>query len=154
VALMQISGTSPAYPGLYECAARASVMSPATIDSVPGDFPQVSPPPEFVQGMVDADHALEHLRQVAAAGWRAPADHPDLVPAAEAGKLADLLRLMAADPRSQHGGFAERMLESAKAAQGLEDALGQADAAARAPGLLAALERTCKACHAAYRDKP
>ena len=35
-----------------------------------------------------------------AAGWAVPADHPDLVPAAEAGRLADDLRLGAEDPRA------------------------------------------------------
>lgn len=49
------------------------------------NFPEVSRPDDVVAAMVVIDNAFEHLKAIEAAGWSVPKDHPDLVPAAEAG---------------------------------------------------------------------
>lgn len=155
VARMKVSGTAANYTGLYSCAANSSVLAISVIDAVPAEFPSVAKPSGFVQGMIDVDHAFEHLKQIEASGWTTPADHPDLVPVAEAGRLADLMRVLAQGDRarSKPADFAELMHENSRRAQALEDAL-----ASPAPDKVALsaqfklVAASCKDCHAKYRD--
>lgn len=155
VARMRVSGTAPAYKGLYACAAEASVMSAADLDAVKPDFPEVCKPEGMVDLMVRLDVAMEYMKEIEAAGWKPPANHPDLVPVAEAGKVADLLRVLHEDRSAvaQREGFAAKIDENHAPAQKLEDMLaaGSADAAA----LSAEFKRVsnaCKSCHTAHRD--
>lgn len=155
VARMKVSGTAPAYKGLYECAAEASVMSAAELDAVKADFPEVCKPEGMVDAMVRMDEAMEYLKAIEAAGWKVPRAHPDLVPVSEAGKVADLLRLMHEDRGevTKREGFAAKLDQSLAPAQKLEEMLasGSTDVAA----LSAEFKRVnsaCKSCHAAFRD--
>jgi hypothetical protein len=154
---MRVAGTAPSYRGLYACALGATVLDAGTIAAIPGEFPSVSPPTTFVSAMVEMDEIMEHLKAIERAGWRPPPDHPDLVPAAEAGRLADHLRLASAGDRAarEPAEFARMLAENAAHAQALEDALAEADRAADARALSALLARVnaaCRECHAAHRD--
>ena len=155
VGRMKVSGTAPGYGGLYACAARSVPEAEAAIDAVPAGFPEVTPPAGFVRAMVEADEALEHLKAIELAGWAAPADHPDLVPAAEAGRLADLLRLHVDGDRARAkpAAFAAMLASNALDAQRLEDALlaDPRDAAMLGPQL-ARIQAGCKECHVKWRD--
>jgi protein tyrosine phosphatase (PTP) superfamily phosphohydrolase (DUF442 family) len=155
VARMRVSGTAPGYRGLYACAARSVPESQAAIDAVPADFPEVTPPAGFVRAMVEADLALDHLKAIERAGWAAPADHPDLVPAAEAGRLADLLRLHVDGDRARAkpSGFGAMLAANAADAQRLEDMLvaDPRDAAMLGPQL-ARIAAGCRDCHVKWRD--
>jgi protein tyrosine phosphatase (PTP) superfamily phosphohydrolase (DUF442 family) len=152
---MKVSGTAPNYKGLYACAAGATVLAADVVDSVPADFPEVARPAGFVKGMVEIDHALEHLRLIEKAGWKVPEDHPDLVPAAEAGRLADLFRVLAEGERvkAEPPDFAAGMRENGARAQVLEDMLaaGETDAA-KLSEQLKLVAASCKDCHAKHRD--
>ncbi len=97
---MRVSGTSPRYRGLYRCAAQSTRIDAELIESVDPDLPEVDRPDDFVELMIGMDLALEHLQLVAEAGWIPPVSHPDLVPAAEAGRLADLLRFASEGDRA------------------------------------------------------
>ncbi|XVJ58830.1 MAG: cytochrome c [Tepidisphaera sp.] len=155
VARMKVSGTAPNYKGLYSCATTATVLSASTIDAVPGDFPAVDPPKGLVKAMVEIDEVFEHLKSIEKAAWKAPSDHPDLVPAAEAGRLADHYRLLVDDAytRRKPAEFKAFMERSRDEAQALEDLLG---AATPDPIKLAAQSKliaaSCKECHTKYRD--
>lgn len=155
VARMKVSGTAPNYAGLYACAAEASVVETSLIEAVSGDFPSTSKPSTFVQGMVEIDEVMEHLKLIEKAAWRVPADHPDLVPAAEAGRLADLYRALAVGEyaRSKPAEFLVLIEQGRAEAQHLEDLLVQSST--DGPSLAAAFKAvgaSCKTCHAAYRD--
>jgi hypothetical protein len=155
-ARMQVSGTSPRYRGLYLCTANATPVDARTLDAIDADFPEVSLPDDFVDAMVEMDRTLDHLRLVAAAGWTTPESHPDLVPAAEAGRLADLLRLTSEGDRSRSepdADFAAWLARDAVRVAGLEERL-LADAidVATLDAELAAVRSSCSACHAAHRD--
>lgn len=162
VARMKISGTAPGYTGLYECAANAVALEPEVVDSVTADFPEISRPTDFVQGMVELDEALEHLGEIEAAGWVSPADHPDLVPAAEAGHLVDVLRYLHEEQRAagEPPGFREGLRANEDLARRLEDLLAfrrtdsrPAGAEAAALSIQFSLVRTsCRDCHVRYRD--
>lgn len=152
---MKLAGTAPSYTGLYACAAGAAVLGADALDAVPADFPEVSRPTGLVRGMVEIDHALEHLKAIEKAGWKVPADHPDLVPVAEAGRLADLFRVLAEGDRvkAEPPDFAAGMFESGARAQTLEDMLaaGGADAG-RLSAQLKLVAASCKDCHVKHRD--
>ncbi len=167
VARMMVSGTAPNYTGLYACAMEAGAMSEQEVDAVPAEFVSVWKPTDFVAAMVEVDEVVEHLRAIERAGWKVPGDHPDLVPAAEAGRLVDLYRAMAADPATiKHPAEFAAWLEASRAeAQAMEDALagvgrGAGDIAAESAAELAGelsvrfkrLNASCKSCHAKYRD--
>ena len=155
VARMRVSGTAPTYTGLYRCAAEARPLDAATIDAVPSDFPSVWKPSSFVQAMVDMDVIMEHLTAIEKAGWKAPTDHPDLVPVAEAGRLVDLHRVLldGAYVKRKPEDFAALMRAGQDRAQALEDALaaGFTDQTLLG-GHFKALKASCKDCHVSYRD--
>ena len=159
VARMRVSGTSNAYQGLYACALAAEPLDEQTLDAVPADFPEVSVPTGMVAGMGEIDEIMEHLKAIEAAGWRTPADHPDLVPAAEAGRLADLFRVLgdSEDAADYDADFIARLTHDSTIATTLETMLREGRAEATdVPALLsdqlALIAASCTDCHAAYRD--
>lgn len=158
---MKVSGTSPSYKGLYACALGATVLSAAKIDAVPADFPSIAPTPTFVKAMVEIDEIDTHLKLIEKAGWITPKDHPDLVPAAEAGRMADLLRQLVSSDYTQRQppDFAIIMQRNSDEAKALEDMLASSARGTRDPATLAAksaqlklIVQSCKDCHVKYRD--
>lgn len=153
-AFLRAAGTAPSYTGLYACVAVARPAPPEVLDAAPADFPSIAIVSGMVRTMVAIDLAYDHLKTIRAAGWRVPTDHPDLVPVAEAGRLADLLRVFLDDPdaKGQSTEFLEMLRASAAAATTLErELLGNA----QADVLNAAFTRvadSCRNCHAVYRD--
>jgi hypothetical protein len=156
VARMKVSGTAPNYTGLYACAANAREVSLAALEEIPADFPSVWAPTGTVQAMVEIDAAFEHLKLIQAAGWTTPPDHPDLVPVAEAGRLADLHRtLLDAQPGEEPptAEYLAFMREGQGFAQRLEDLLLAEDREnAVLDEQMTLILNSCKECHAAYRN--
>ncbi|MFM9958896.1 MAG: cytochrome c [Phycisphaerales bacterium] len=155
VTLMKRAGTSPSYSGLYRCVQETRPASIAALDAAPADFPSVRRPAGLVAAMVEIDAAFENLGLIRKNNWRTPAEHPDLVPAAEAGRLADHLRtsVETAEATAFGADFIHLMRESSTRASELERGFV---AGARAEALDAAwgaVEASCKACHTAYRDR-
>jgi protein tyrosine phosphatase (PTP) superfamily phosphohydrolase (DUF442 family) len=162
VARMKVAGTAPSYPGLYRCAQDAVKVADVAISGARADFPEVSRPTGLVKCMVDIDLTWDNLKAVQKVGWTVPSDHPDLVPAAEAGRLADTLRLLRDDEavKAKPAEFQALMARNAEQAQSLEDLLAKFAAGARPSSedaerlnaIASQIAATCKACHAAYRD--
>jgi protein tyrosine phosphatase (PTP) superfamily phosphohydrolase (DUF442 family) len=153
------AGTSPSYPGLYRCVAVAQLAAGADLDAVGESFPEISGPTGLVQAMVDVDGAFDHLKAIEAAGWTVPKDQPDLVPAAEAGRLSDLLRVSSELERAkaQPEDFRSRLAAASKDASEIEQHLvrsGEAPDARAMSAKLKSLGQSCKDCHAKYRDDP
>lgn len=152
---MRVSGTAPNYTGLYRGTREATPISMEALDALDGDFPSVSTPNDFVGAMVETDEVFEHLKAIRKAGWRTPTDHPDLVPVAEAGRLADLFRHQ---HDSEYSGRKtddfRAMMESSRAnAQAIEHELaGAAPNAASMSAAFEAIGASCHDCHARYRD--
>lgn len=158
MARMKVSETAAGYKGLWACAADASPLDQATLDAAPGVFPEVSQPSDFVAAMVEIDVISEHLKEIRDAGWRVPPEHPDLVPASEAGKMVDLYRLMrerhSAGEPAEFGAFIDKGQE---AAQRLEDFFAasrpiNANSTPRLEEAWKALSKSCKDCHTKFRD--
>jgi len=169
--LMEIAGTAEGYKGLWSCTAKAAPLAAAVIDAARADFPEVTKPDSLVEAMVAVDAAFDNLKLAEKHGWKAPKDHPDLAPIADAGRLADLYRDMAGDAHVEalaegdRADFRRWLASGADAAARLERLIEAADAA-RARGeadplgaskgemkaLFDGLARDCKACHTRFRD--
>lgn len=155
VAMMKRAGTAPTYKGLYQCVATAVVADVSVVNAVPADFVAVAQVTNMVEAMVEADHTFEHLKAVKEHGWRVPPDHPDLVPVAEAGRLADALRVAAEDPAcaAESAEFSGLMLTASRNVEALEKLLesGTTEAAVLDAAFVV-VQKDCKSCHVTYRD--
>jgi len=152
---MRVSKTSPSYKGLYRCVELAQPVSERQLALASNAFPERWRTTGLVQGMVEIDHTFEHLKAVEKAGWKVPVDHPDLVPAAEAGRLADLLRDLAnaPDAAARPAEFVERMRDEAQKASLLEAGLVAGNVpAVELTERFRALAEGCTSCHRAFRD--
>ncbi len=165
-ARMKVSGTAAGYTGLWQCTAKAAPLTAAVIDAARADFPERTVPSSLVAAMVEIDEVHDRLKLAQKSGWRAPPDHPDLAPLADAGRLADLYRLLDDDaqlkdvPESQRATVREWLVREGLAAARLEGLLEAMDASVpdraalnlRADASLALLGASCKACHQQHRD--
>ena len=163
---MKVAGTAAGYTGLWSCTANAVPLAAAIIDAAPADFPERTTPTSLVAAMVEIDDVHDRLKRAQKAGWRAPKDHPDLAPLADAGRLADLYRLLDDDaqlagvPEAERAVVREWLVREGLAAARLEqliEAMGvpsnDRDAlTARADASLAMLGASCTTCHRAHRD--
>lgn len=149
--VLAAAGTSPSYPGLHACVREATPMSAeARAELAEVELHEVAPVTGTAGGMATIDHSWDVLATVRKAGWRVPEDHPDAVPAAEAGLVRDVLRsLIEFDVHDD--GYASLMTRAAREAGELEAALVANDAAA-AEVAYTALGTTCIGCHQGYRN--
>ena len=153
VAFMQQAGTAASYAGLYQCVAQASVASAAALSGASHEFPAVQKPHGLVAAMVEIDTAYRLLEKVRAAGWATPTDHPDLVPSAEAGRLADQLRFSGEETRSRGQDYAAKLSAAIERAAELEDGIVKGEERDQFESKWKLVAASCKDCHAAYRDK-
>ncbi len=151
---MDISEISPKYRGLIQCVQNSKPVDSATLASLSGEFPEVAQPETFVEAMVRMDEVIEHLKHLKTTQWKPSSEHPDLVPAAEAGRLANLLRVSAGGKRAQREGwdFTKGLMDNEDAASTLEELI----IASADPELINAqfqrVEQSCKKCHEQFRD--
>jgi protein tyrosine phosphatase (PTP) superfamily phosphohydrolase (DUF442 family) len=155
LAKMKISGTAPAYHGLFQVVRIARKIAPAELAAGNHAFPEIWKPSGLVQTMVHVDNTFDALKEIEKAGWKVPADHPDLVPAAQAGQLADLFRTaqsleaVKAHPPEMAQWLATASEEATSVEEGLvQGKLRNAELSAR----LKRVAKSCNDCHAKYRN--
>lgn len=152
---MKVSGTAPQYAGLYRCVAQASPMSQASLDAAAASPPERTRPRGMVAAMVAIDEALDRIRAIERAGWRAGSAPEGPLSAADAGLVADQLRILGQSPRVRARGeaFLALLDSNQRDAQALEDLLTQAKPDRQAlSGALARLSKSCTACHVRFRN--
>lgn len=158
-AFIKKAGTAPNYVGLYECVASAPVATKDELDAASNEFPKVKKAHGTTAAMVEVDLAWEHIGAIKAAGWKTPADSPDLVPAAEAGRLTDNLRICHDDQEYIRAGsglpkdYSDRMAAAMKKSSELEELIVKNAATTALDAAHKAVAGTCKECHSVYRDK-
>ena len=81
--VLKTAGTSENYQGLYQSAKSARKLDDAILDAVESDFPEIANLPPLAEAMVNLEHTQDRLKGIAAAGWNAPPNHPDIDPAHE-----------------------------------------------------------------------
>lgn len=152
---MKVSGTSPNYTGLFRCVNDARPASDDELKAASNAFPESYQTSGIVQAMVEIDELHDHMKQIEAAGWVAPPNHPDLVPVAEAGRLADLFRHSSADPTLEKKPCAltERLLAESRLVQELEDGLADGKLSkSELSERWSRIAKNCLECHAQFRD--
>ncbi len=157
VAFMKLAGTAPTYAGLYASIAEATPADPAALRAPisPGEFAPVRRPAGLTAAMVEVDAAFDHLGQIRSAAWKVPSDQPDLVPAAEAGRMADHFRTASEDAAARSHGdeFMRQLARAVVSASALEEALVRKDSAAQLEARWAPVAASCADCHKQYRDR-
>ncbi len=155
VGFMKTAGTAPGYTGLYWCVSTSAPLPKLIIDRASSEFPSIHRASGMVAAMVEVDLAYEHLGHISAAGWNVPADHPDLVPAAEAGRLTDNFRLSGQDSTAALLGtdYLQRLEKAIAGASALEEGIIRGDVAAELDRKFKVVQASCKDCHVIYRDK-
>jgi protein tyrosine phosphatase (PTP) superfamily phosphohydrolase (DUF442 family)/cytochrome c556 len=151
---MKVSGTAPNYTGLYACATETQIADAGQLDAASKAFPSRWKTTGLVQGMVDIDFAFDNMKAIEKAGWKAPADHPDLVPAAEVGRISHVSRELEDDRevQSQPADFLAFLRASTAAAESLEKGLLENASADELGARMKRLGQSCKDCHTKYRD--
>jgi hypothetical protein len=157
---MKLAGTSPDYPGLFQSVREFEMPKPDVLTRVDTNFPERVEVSALIDGMVEMDLRWEHLLRARKAGYRPPADHPDLVPSKETVLLAELYREMQRLPEGKGYGekFMARLAEAEKGMWELREVLGSgaelsAEARARADQLMDKAAQACSDCHKEYRNR-
>ncbi|MCB9867453.1 MAG: cytochrome c [Phycisphaerales bacterium] len=151
--LLEEVGTSPHYPGLWAAVADAHPLADAVMNTAPADFPERAEVGDFTAAMAAVDRAWDNLKAIQEADWNTPADHPDLVPLAEASRLADLFQHLPTD-RTALGkpeDFQQMLFAAGTRATALEKSISDADPE-RSAAAFDALAQSCKECHSKYRN--
>jgi len=157
--ILELAGTGKNYVGLYRVSEKARPLNSAQLEAIKAEFPAVAKLPAMAEAMVEIEHSFDRMKQVAAADWKTPADHPDVDPAHEALILrehfTELLRTD--DVKRRSDDFRSLLQQGETLSRNLEDALSLPRSAASLRSAEMALERlssNCAACHRAYRDVP
>lgn len=157
--VMKAAGTDPKYKGLFRSVREFKPPTDAQLAALPKELPEVVKPADIVQAMVAIDFHFENLKKSRGAGWKAPADSPDVEPPHEALQLwehyVELKRQP--DTAKRPDDFRKWLDEAEAAAKDLEQLLR----AGKAGNLdKDAVEKTfrrisanCTHCHAKYRDE-
>lgn len=151
---LAVAGTDPKYSGLLQLPRTLRRPTEAELDTLAPDFPTVAMVPDLVRLMVDVDVRWDHLKAVKAAGWNAPADHPDLDPPHEAVLLQEHYREAArmGEVTARGKEFVVLLGDGEAAAKELERALRGKDG--RAAGVaFTRSQAACTNCHERFRDR-
>jgi protein tyrosine phosphatase (PTP) superfamily phosphohydrolase (DUF442 family) len=161
LAVLRKAGTDERYTGLYAMARELRRPTSDELNRVNADFPAVAEVAGLAKAMARLDEHWDRLKQVRAAGWKTPPDHPDLDPAHEALQVVEqyreALRLPATPRRPQE--FTTWLADAETAARNLETILrrgkqaGRVDARAAETSFKVAT-KACNRCHSKYRDVP
>ncbi|MFN0067805.1 MAG: cytochrome c [Limisphaerales bacterium] len=154
VAWLRQAGTSADYAGLFRDNVNFRPPAPEFLASLGTNFTSRAEVSGLVEGMVEVDRRWEHLKEIQQAGWRAPAKHPDLVPATEALLLQEAYRELLRVPESAERGddFLALLRQAGAEAEELHAALKAGGDPARVEAAARAVGRSCSACHRRFRN--
>jgi len=154
-AYLTIAGTSPKYPGLWNSARGAQTLDHAALVQYDTELPEVMPVGDFVDAMGELDRLSDTIKDLAANDFAVPEDHPDIVPAAIAGQMHNILRTLEDDPftKEQDDEFRAILIRSIVAASETEELIKVGDTQG-AREALTRLKDSCSDCHNADRNNP
>ncbi len=154
--IMRRAGTDPRYKGLFGSVKSLRRPTAGKLAQAPARFPEVAEVGGLARNMVAVDERWEHLKQVRAAGWKVPPDHPDVDPPHEALQLAEHYREASrlVEVRRRHEELRRWLAEAEEGARALEVALRRTKNATGAERAFRQAQQSCARCHAKYRDAP
>lgn len=146
--VLERAGTGKNYGGLWR---DVAAFVPADDSRGGPALVEVADVDVLAAAMAQIDRASDNLKLMAARGWTAPPEYPDLKAATEATLLAEgfreAVRLLADDDRYDEQ-FNRWLQESAETSSEFLQKLEQDDAS----DLWRLLQSQCQQCHKAYRD--
>lgn len=149
------AGTAAGYTGLWRSVAQATPATPEKINALPADAGM--PGSDKLLGMVmsDIENAMDSLKYSQKADWGTPADHPDLIPLAEAARLKDMLEASGQHKMALAKGpeYAALLAANLRDADQMEQLLERKSDKPTLDEQLKKLDTSCKACHVIYRDR-
>ncbi len=159
---MKTAGTGENYVGLWGSARNASLLPAKELASLQVHYVEVAPIPPLADAMVEMDACFDHLKLCQNTGWEQPQIHPDIDPAHEALKLRELITefMRAEEYKARPEPFKAHAAESLAAVESMETQLRDwaKSAETKAPAALdathARIDKSCKDCHAQYRNVP
>ncbi len=156
VAALKVFGTGENYLGLWESARSAKPIDRKALKKKNVKFVAEAPIPPMAEVMVEIDNYFEHLGDCKKAGWKAPADHPDLNPAHEALKLREqLFEMTRVDGYKKHTQKFQWLADTGvENAETLETALREGKDAETLNAAYTKIEQNCKTCHSIFRNVP
>jgi hypothetical protein len=157
VAALKTLGTGTQYLGLWEAARTAKPVPAEELAKRKTEFKAIAPVPPLAEAMVAVDQGFDNLKEIRAAGWITPTNHPDLIPAHEALKLREVLfeLLRTGEFHARPDDFKSWMKDSHGAAQALQEQLNATPRdPARIEAAFARLQTSCTDCHKPYRNAP
>jgi protein tyrosine phosphatase (PTP) superfamily phosphohydrolase (DUF442 family) len=152
---LHVAGTATNYTGLFATVRDFQPFSSDELNSGPSTFLESQQISGLVDSMVEIDHRFDNLQAIRKAGFKAPHDHPDLVPASEALLLMEHFRELQRTPESKSKG--EKFLEGLKAAElewkSIESLLHSTQPQrAELEKSFTSLANQCASCHQNFRD--
>lgn len=158
LAWLKQAGTSTNYPGLFAANSDFRMPDKEILANASTNFPARAEVSNLIDAMLKIDLRWEHLKQLRNVGWRAPENHPDLVPATEAMLLREGFREAQRGEEAENKGadFLKRLAEVENEAAELQQILmaqsRSANALKRAKELTQSVEKSCSSCHKDFRD--
>ena len=160
LAALKEFGTGENYIGLWAAAKNARVAEPGELSKLNVVYHSVSPVPPLAEAMVHIDEGVDHLNDCKSAGWRRPANNPDIDPAHEALKLHELFTEIARtdDFKQRPADYKNWIQKCIDDVATLETLLR--DAKEKPSAALArdtdqayiGMQNNCKSCHKLYRN--
>ncbi len=163
LSVLTTAGTSENYRGLYQSARSIRQLDAKLLDELRIEFPETVKVPPIAEAMIQIEHTHDHLKQLAAAGWRPLDKQPDLEPAHEALLLKEHYHELSRtdDVQKQSAAFRQMLLESEQTAELLEKLLLEWKTAGQSQPFSPKISLTfttatqhCTACHQKFRDIP
>lgn len=149
LAILQRAGTGKEYRGLWR---DVAAYKPPPADAKAPELREIAEVGSLAAAMAALDRAFDDLKLCQASDWRPPAEHPDLVPRAEAALVRQQFRESARLlPKADDARFKAWLAEAEEAAGKLEAAIAN-DQPKQAMAAFQDLEQACQRCHAAYRN--
>lgn len=150
---MELAGTATHYTGLYRSVRESRAPTRQELERLPADLPAMARVSGLADAMVKLDHELDGLKAIRSAGFRTPANQPDLSPANSSLLLWESLReiLRLEEVRQRGEPFLAEMSKAESAAKGLHQLLRAAASEGAEPAFQAVV-RACSSCHQAHRD--
>lgn len=147
--ILEKAGTSENYAGLWR---DVEYYRPPVEGRELPQLVQIAQMESLPAAMAKIDRNSDNLELCMEAGWKTPANHPDLVPLQEALMMKEGFR---ESHRNLSDGFDEQfkkwLKESETLAQELETSLKQGDTDT-ASALFIQIQADCRQCHKAYRN--
>ena len=151
---MVVAETSQYYSGLWDAVDKTRKLNESDLIQNETNLTNRVHPEGITNQMIAIDFAMDNLKLIKQSNWITPKRHPDLVPAAEAGTIAESFRQLrenhttAGYPRD----FSQKLDEASNFANTLEQEiiLGEATSIELSSSMRA-LSKSCIACHLAYR---